>query len=88
MRKLASFEQIFMKRELKTEKGKAEYAMNTARRKVIQQLIDEELVLQEKNRVSRVAQTIKKEKGFDGNAFWELTKRLGGRKTEIATANL
>ena len=74
------------KRELKTEKGKAEYAMNTARRKVIQQLIDEELVLQEKNRVSRVAQTIKKEKGFDGNAFWELTKRLGGRKTEIATA--
>ena len=60
--------------------------MNTARRKVIQQLIDEELVLQEKNRVSRVAQTIKKEKGFDGNAFWELTKRLGGRKTEIATA--
>ena len=41
-----------------------------------------------KNRVIQIAKNIKKEKGFDPNAFWELTKRLAGRNHETATAML
>ena len=60
--------------------------MNKKRRKLLQQLIDEELAKQEKNRIISIANNIKKEKGFDANAFWELDKRLKSRNGEVATA--
>ena len=60
--------------------------MNRARRKVLQQIIDEELAKQERNRVIQIANNIKKEKGFDANAYWEFDKRMKKRNAEVATA--
>ena len=55
-------------------------------KKLLLQLIEEELMIQEKKRITRIAMNIKKQSGFDGNVFWELSKRLKGKKTETATA--
>ena len=74
------------KRLLKMDSGLEGNKINIARRKLIQQLIEEEQIKQEKDRLINIAKNIKKEKGFDANAFWELNKRVSGRKTITATA--
>ena len=74
------------RKELKLMENKENSEMIRARRRVLQQLIEEEAEKQEKRKVIRVANNIKKESGFDANAFWKFQERMKGRKSEPATA--
>ena len=75
------------KRLLKEKEGSTDNASITkARIRLIEEFIEEEKIKQERSRVITIAKNIKKEKGFNGNAFWELSKRMQGRKSETVTA--
>ena len=76
------------RRELKEREKGDDTEMITARRKVLLQLIEEENEKQEKRRIVQTANNIKKESGFDANAFWKFQERSNGRKREPATAML
>ncbi len=62
--------------------------MHQERRMLLQQFIDEEKKKQERIKIIEIAKSIKKEKGFDANAFWIHAERMRGRKAETATAML
>ena len=74
------------RRLLKAQEHERNTEMITARRKVLLQLIEEEKEKQEKRRIVQIAENIKKESGFDANAFWQFQQRSEGRKKEPATA--
>ena len=74
------------RRILKNQENEGNTEMITARRKLLLQLIEEENEKQEKRRIIQTANNIKKESGFDANAFWKFQERSKGRKREPATA--
>ena len=76
------------RKQLKEENRGQENEINKERRKLLQQFIEEEEAKQERNRVIETAKNIKKEGGFDANAYWKHMEKLQGRKAEPATAML
>ncbi len=71
---------------LKIENAKEWKEINQERRKLLQQFIDEEKKKQEKIKIVETAKNIKKEGGFDANAFWKHLEQMRGGKVEVATA--
>ena len=74
------------KKQLKENNKKEWNRLNSERRKLLQQFIEEEKKKQEKIKILETAKNIKKEGGFDANAFWKHEEKMKGRKTETATA--
>ena len=74
------------RKQLKQIENEMNREMIIARRKLLQQLIEEEEEKQEKRRILHIANNLKKESGFDANAFWKFQERTKGRKSEPATA--
>ena len=56
------------------------------RRKLITEFINDIKRKQEASKVSRIAEKIRKEGGFDANAFWKHAAEMRGNKKETATA--
>ena len=77
------------KKEIKSKFSQAtpqEKAIYVKRRKLINEHIENHQREENKQRTISVANKIKREKGFDGGAFWEFNKRSKGKKKEAATA--
>lgn len=74
------------RKTLKSQENETNKEMIKARRTVLLQLIEEENEKQEKRRIIQTAKNIKKESGFDANAFWQFHERTKGKKSEPATA--
>ena len=74
-----------LKKKSKQAEG-GEKKMMIERRKILLQHICQTKQTQKKKKAMQVARKIKKEGGFDANAFWKYQEAIKGRKKEIATA--
>ena len=66
--------------------NREEREMIKKRRNLIQEFIREIQQKQERTRIVETAKKIKKNGGFDANAFWKHAEKMQGRKTEPPTA--
>ena len=69
-----------------TTTNKEEKDILKFRRNLILDFIREIQMKQERTKITEIANKIRKEGGFDGNAFWKHAEMMRGRKAEPATA--
>ena len=72
--------------KLQVTENKEEKLILKNRRKLLSEFIRESHQKQERRRITEVANKIRKEGGFDGNAFWKHAEMMRGRKIEPPTA--
>ena len=85
IRKLRKRKQMLKKISRQLEEKEDQNIMNE-RRKLITEFINEIKEKQAETKVIEVAEKIRKDGGFDANAFWKHSEIMRGRKKELATA--